>query len=142
MELYKSKYSTVIPKGPVLEKDDILFLFHRADVLEDEVCLARSLLENTTDTQSFEREQDRLWALQLELGQAEVGAFKMGAIRALSLAREQRDLFTVDTYLRGWQKAERMIASLRQEILVGPRAALRTLLLARMHIDLVASSSM
>ena len=130
----KSKYSQSVPTAPVLPKIQINFLFHRADALEYEVCLARSLLETTTTALSFENAQERLWALQIEVGRALYGANKMAAIRALSLASEQRDLFAVDAYINNSKKAELMIKVLRDEISTGPKTATRALILAQMHL--------
>ncbi len=137
----KAKYSALIPIGPIEDEDDIKYLFHRADVLEDEVCLTRSLLEKITKAPEFRKRQDRLWTLQMALACADVDAHKMAAIRALSLARQQSDLFAVDTYLRGWQRAENMIKALNLEISHGPEAALRALSLARVNGDLFDSSA-
>ena len=111
-QLDKSKYNDSVPSGPVLSQDEIDLLFRNVDALENEVYLDRALLEKTVVSPFFNRESVRLLRLQLQLAHAYAHAYKMATIRALSLSKEQSDLFEVDTNLGSWKRADKMIRDL------------------------------
>lgn len=86
-------------------------VFNQIGLLQDQIYIAMAQQEHAVGA-------SRLLMLQLQLGQAAAHAYKMAAIRSLSLAKEQSNLFQVDEYLRVWRHAEHMIEAVNAEIKV------------------------
>ena len=106
----KEKYAKLIPSEPVKDKQSISLLFVKVVILQDEVKIARGLQQTAPDALK------RLLELQMHLATAASDAFKMAAIRELSLATEPSHLFTVDMYWRNWKISEHMISAVKAEI--------------------------
>ena len=59
--------------------------------------------------------------LQLHLAVAGAHAFKMAAVHALAGAREQRDLFTVQSYVDAWKNADKIVEAVHAEMMIRAR---------------------
>ena len=113
-----AKFRSAIPAGPVLSDDEIRELFLDVLVLEKSVSMARSLEEADLNKVECEEAKDELLDLQLHLAVAGAHAFKMAAVHALAGAREQRDLFTVQSYVDAWKNADRIIEAVHAEMMM------------------------
>ena len=85
---------------------------------KNQVYIARAQQEHAVGKSEEIKSASRLLMFQLQLGQVAVYAYKMAAIKSLSLAKEQSDLFQVEGYLGGWRHAEHMIQAVNAEIKV------------------------
>ena len=92
--------------------------FNQIGLLQDQVYIARAQQEHAVGKSEEIKSASRLLMFQLQLGQVAVYAYKMAAIKSLSLAKEQSDLFQVEGYLGGWRHAEHMIKAVNAEIKV------------------------
>jgi hypothetical protein len=113
-----TEYKKIIPEAPVLDDAHIALTFNQIGLLQDQVYIARTQQEHAVGKSEEIKSTSRLLLLQLQLGQVAAYAYKMAAIKSLSLAKEQSDLFQVEGYLGGWQRAEHMIKAVNAEIKV------------------------
>ena len=116
-----AKFRNVIPPGPVLSDDEIRELLLDVLVLEKSVRLARSLEETDLNEAECEKAKDELLDLQLHLAVAGAHAFKMAAVHALAGAQEQRDLFTVQSYVDAWKNADQIVEAVHAEMMIRAR---------------------
>ncbi len=107
-----------IPAAPVLPEDKIRELLVDVIVMEDSVKLARSVMEADLDDEEHEKAKDSLLDAQLQLAVTGAHAYKMAAIRALDVARGQRDLFAVQNCLDAWRHAEHMEEAVHAEMMM------------------------
>ena len=113
-----TEYKKIIPEAPVLDDAHIALAFNQIGLLQDQVYIARAQQEHAVGKSEEIKSASRLLMFQLQLGQVAAYAYKMAAIKSLSLAKEQSDLFQVEGYLGGWRHAEHMIQAVNAEIKV------------------------
>ena len=113
-----AKLKQVIPDAPILDDARMALSFNQIGLLQDQVLIARAQQEQATGKDEESKSMSRLLMLELQLGQAAAYAYKMAAIKSLSLAKEQSNLFQVNEYLRVWHKAEDMIEAVNAEMKV------------------------
>lgn len=116
-----AKFRSVVPPGPVLSDDEIREMLLDVLVLEKSVRLARSLEETDLNEVECEKAKDELLDLQLHLAVAGAHAFKMAAVHALAGAREQRDLFAVQSYVDAWKNADQIVEAVHAEMMIRAR---------------------
>lgn len=120
--LHIAEYKKFIPEIPILDNVHMALAFNQIGLLQDQISIARAQGEQVSGNVEENSAASRLLMLELQLGHAAAYAYKMMAIKSLSLAKEQSDLFAVDTYVQAWRRAEHIIKAVNAEI--GVRDAL------------------